>query len=71
MTSGEIIALSAVVTWVILVEFQILAIRKDLTRESIMRKCTNRIMERHIKGLWEDIRAAGIHRFRNEECDDD
>lgn len=71
MTTGTIIALAAVAAaWVLFTEMRIASIRRDLTREIIMRKSMERINRRHIKGLWEDIRAAGIHRFRKEEESD-
>lgn len=71
MTTGTIIALAAVAAaWVLFTELRIASIRRDLTREIIMRKSMERINRRHIKGLWEDIRAAGIQRFRKEEESD-
>lgn len=71
MTTGTIIALAAVAAaWVLFTEIRIASIRRNLTREIIMRKSMERINRRHIKGLWEDIRAAGITRFRKEEESD-
>lgn len=71
MTTAEIIALAAAVAMAILIETQIIAIKKDLRREIIMRKGNMRIMRDHVRGLWEDIRAAGIPRFRPEEEDNE
>ncbi|MBR3360037.1 MAG: hypothetical protein IKG39_01730 [Lachnospiraceae bacterium] len=71
MTTAEIIALAAAVAMAILIETQIIAIKKDLRREIIMRKVNMRIMRDHVRGLWEDIRAAGIPRFRPEEEDNE
>lgn len=71
MTTAEIIALAAAVAMAILIETQIIAIKKDLRREIIMRKGNMRIMRDHVCGLWEDIRAAGIPRFRPEEEDNE
>lgn len=70
MTTAEIIALAAVVAITILIETQIIIIKKDLTRERIMRRSFQRITKDRIIGLWEDIRAAGIPRFKPEEEDD-
>lgn len=70
MTTAEIIALAAAVAMAILIESQIIIIKKDLKRERILRRSFQRVAKDHIRGLWEDIRAAGIPRFKPEEEDD-
>lgn len=71
MTTAQITWMAAVAAMIILVEFQIVGLKKDLRREIIIRKSNTRVITKHIRGLWQDIRDAGIPRSRMEECDDD
>lgn len=72
MTTGEIIALAAVVAMVILIEIQLWILKVALQREIKYRKAITRINKDRIVALWEDIRAAGIPRFKmHEESEDD
>lgn len=70
MTTGEIIALAAVAAMVILIEIQLWILKVALQREIKRRKEITRITTNRIVALWEDIRAAGIPRFKPEEEDD-
>lgn len=70
MTPGEIIALAAVAAMVILIEIQLWILKVALQREIKSRKAITRINKDRIVALWEDIRAAGIPRFKPEEEDD-
>lgn len=60
MTTVEMITLAAAVAMVILIEVQIIIIKKDLRREIIMRRSLQRVEKDHIRRLWEIIREAGL-----------
>lgn len=62
MTSAEMAALAAAIVMIMLIEIQIIGIKRALKREIICRKSFQRITKAQIKRLWEDIRAAGIPR---------
>lgn len=71
MTTTEIVVLVTEIVIIILIEVQIFMIKMDLIKEGIMRKNFQRITIRHFRELWEDIRAAGIPRFKPEETEND
>lgn len=72
MTTAEIAALAAGVAMIIIFEMQLIGIKKDLKREIIMRRSNTRVIAKHIRELWQDLRAAGIQRFQEtEECEND
>lgn len=72
MTTAEIILLISEIAMIAIIELQIFMLNKDLKRETIMRRSNMRVLRRHLTELWEDIRAAGIPRFKmHEESEDD
>lgn len=66
MTTEQIVLIITEVA-LILVEIQIITLKKDLRREIIVRKSRMRTMQDCIRRLWVDIRAAGIERFNPED----
>ena len=73
MTQQEIAAIgvaAGIILFIVMQQAQIGALRSALKREKIVRRSENRVMKSHIQGLWEDIRAAGIQRFRKEVDDE-
>lgn len=72
MTTAEIILLISEIAMITIIELQIFMLNKDLKREMIMRRSNMSILRRLLTALWEDIRAAGIPRFKmHEESEDD
>lgn len=71
MTTTEIILLISEIAMIAIIELQIFMLNKDLKRETIMRRGNMRVLRKHLTELWEDIRAAGIKRFKQEDINDD
>lgn len=66
MTTEQIVLLITEVA-LILIEIQIILLKRDLRREIIVRRSEKRTMKDCIRRLWVDIRAAGIERFNPED----
>lgn len=70
MTTIEIIVLILEIAMIAIIELQIFMLNKDLKREMIMRRSNMRVLRKHLTELWEDIRAAGIKRFKQEDINE-
>lgn len=70
MTTTEIIVLISEIAMIAIIELQIFMLKKDLKREMIMRRSNMRVLRKHLTELWEDIRAAGIKRFKQEDINE-
>lgn len=70
MTTIEIIVLILEIAIIAIIELQIFMLNKDLKREIIMRRSNMRVLRKHLTELWEDIRAAGIKRFKQEDINE-
>lgn len=70
MTTIEIIVLILEIAMIAIIELQIFMLNKDLKREMIMRRSNMRVLRKHLTELWEDIRAAGIKRFKSEDINE-
>lgn len=70
MTTTEIIVLILEIAIIAIIELQIFMLNKDLKREIIMRRSNMRVLRKHLTELWEDIRAAGIKRFKQEDINE-
>lgn len=70
MTTTEIIVLISEIAMIAIIELQIFMLKKDLKREMIMRRSNMRVLRKHLTELWEDIRAAGIKRFKSEDINE-
>lgn len=70
MTTTEIIVLISEIAMIAIIELQIFMLNKDLKREMIMRRSNTRVLRKHLTELWEDIRAAGIKRFKQEDINE-
>lgn len=70
MTTTEISVLISEIAMIAIIELQIFMLNKDLKREMIMRRSNMRVLRKHLTELWEDIRAAGIKRFKSEDINE-
>lgn len=71
MTILEIIALAAVVVWTIVIEAQIVDIKRTIRREKIIRKSLQRVIVTKIKELREMIYIMAGLKGQEADSDDD